>query len=212
MAIVQRRIREKEIRRQQILNAAREVFFENGFEKTTIEEIAKRTELSKGAIYLYFQSKEEIYITLMHEGSRILHDMLKAVAGLDLPADSLLRRLGRAYLEFYEIHRGYFRMLFLYSVFPDIEKKISPELCVSCERLANESLSLVAGVIEKGVKDGLFRPCNSMDFAVLVWTAQNGIILLGERGDKEFLKIDPTVEKLQDLFLESMISSLKAGR
>jgi AcrR family transcriptional regulator len=212
MAVAQRRIREKEVRRQQILEAAREVFFLKGFENATIEDIAQKTELSKGAIYLYFPSKEEIYFTLMHEGSLILQEMLKKAADADLPADTLLRRMGQAYLRFYEQYPGFFRMLFLYYMSPSREQKVSRELCDSCERDAKESLSLVAGVVDKGIRDGLFRACNPVDFAIMLWTCQNGMILLGERGDAEFLKLDSPVERLHDLFIESMIVSLKAGR
>ena len=212
MAVAQRRVREKEARKQQILDAARDVFFERGFENTTIEEIADRTELSKGTIYLYFPSKEEIYYTLMHLGSRILHEMLLRAVKADLPADTLLRRLGRAYFEFYEKYPGYFRMLFLYYISPDVDQKISRELCDFCQGDAAESLALVSGVVEKGNQQGLFRQCNPVDFALLLWSCQNGIILLGERGDKEFLDIKVSIEKLHDTFLESMIVSLKSGR
>jgi AcrR family transcriptional regulator len=212
MTVADRRLREKEQRRQQILAAARDIFFKKGFEGTTIEEIAAGAELSKGALYLYFASKEEIYITLMHEGSRILHDMLQKAGQSDLPADTLLRRVGRAYLKFYEQYPEYFRMLFLYYITPGVDKKISDELRESCRSDAKDSLSLVASLVEKGIRDKIFRPCNPGDFAVLLWTCQNGIILLGERGDPEFLKLNITIEKLHDLYLESMIVSLKAGR
>src|SRR4051794_36597959 len=113
MAVADRRIREKEARRQQILEAARSVFFEKGFDSATIEEIAQRTELSKGAIYLYFPSKEELYFTLMHQGTQILYDMIAKASRGNLPADTLLRRLGHAYLDFYVQYPGFFRMLFL---------------------------------------------------------------------------------------------------
>src|SRR5262245_10107384 len=109
MAVAERRLREKEARRQQILDAARDLFFQQGFDSTTIEEIAERTELSKGAIYLHFPSKEEIYITLMLEGSEILFEMMKESVSGDLPADTLLRRLGQSYFRFYREYTGYFR-------------------------------------------------------------------------------------------------------
>ena len=68
MPVLERRQREKEARRQQILDAARDLFFDRGFEGTTIDEIAQRTEISKGAVYLHFPSKEEIYFTLPRPG------------------------------------------------------------------------------------------------------------------------------------------------
>jgi len=212
MAVAERRLREKEARRQQILDSARDLFFQKGFESTTIEEIADRTELSKGAIYLHFPSKEEIYITLMLEGSQILYEMLRESATADLPADTLLRRLSQAYFRFYREYTGYFRMLFLYLSSAEVHKKITSELCDRCESSAKECLNLVAAIIQKGIDQGLFRPCNAWEYAVMTWTCKNGIILLGERGDDEVLQLGTSVEKLQDLFVETMISSLKAGR
>ena len=212
MAVAERRKREKEARRAQILDAARDLFFAKGFDSTTVEEIASRTELSKGAIYLHFPSKEEIYITLMLEGSQILGQMLRESVVPDLPADTLLRRLGHAYYRFYREYTGYFRMLFLYYSSLAIHQKITTNLCDRCETSAKESLMLVASVVEKGVEQGIFRPCNPWEVAIMLWTCQNGVILLGERGDDQVLQLGTTIEKVHDLFMESMIVSLKAGR
>ncbi len=60
MGLEERRRREKENRRAAILKAARKLFFEKGFKPVTVESIAHKGELSKGSIYLYFNSKEEI--------------------------------------------------------------------------------------------------------------------------------------------------------
>jgi AcrR family transcriptional regulator len=212
MAVAARRLREKEARRQQILDAARDLFFQQGFESTTIEEIAERTELSKGAIYLHFPSKEEIYITLMLEGSQILYEMLRESVSVDLPADTLLRRLGQSYFRFYREYTGYFRMLFLYLSSVEVHQKITQELCDRCEATAKQSLNLVSNIIQKGIDHGLFRPCNSWEYALMTWTCMNGIILLGERGDDQVLQLGTSVEKLHDLYVETMISSLKTGR
>lgn len=212
MSIAERRVREKEARRQQILDAAREVFLAKGFQETTIEEIAEKTELSKGTIYLYFQSKEEIYISLMLEGSQILYGMLKVATEADLPADTLLRRLGRAYLQFYQDYTQYFRMLFLYYSSAALHEKISETLGEKCEKQAKQSLDLVAGVVQKGIEDGIFKPCNPWEMAIVLWSCQNGMVLLGERGDDQVLQLGTSLEKIHDLFVESMITSLKSGR
>jgi AcrR family transcriptional regulator len=212
MGVAARRTREKEARKVQILDAARELFFTRGFEGTTVEDIAEQTELSKGAIYLYFPSKEEIYVSIMHEGSKILHEMLTRAASANLPADTLLRRLGHMYYRFYREYPGYFRMLFLYYSSPEMTRKVTPELCKECEIQAKDSLGLVAEIIQKGIKSKMFKPCNPWEFAVMTWTCQNGVILLEERGDDQLLNLNTTVEKLLDLFLESVITSLKTGR
>lgn len=212
MAVAQRRIREKEVRKRQILDAAREVFFEKGFEGATIDDIARRTELSKGAIYLYFPSKEEIYITLMEEGSEILYHMLEQSVQVNLPADTLLRRLGHAYYGFYQEYPQYFRMMFLFYSSTELTGKISTDLHCRCEERAKRSLALVAQIVQRGIDEKLFRVCDPWEMAILTWSCLNGIILLGEKREHEQLNLNTSIERIHDLFLESMLVSLKAGR
>jgi len=65
MAVKDRKEREREARRSQILQAALDVFSEKGYEKTTMDEIAERAELSKGILYYYFQNKEDLFYELI---------------------------------------------------------------------------------------------------------------------------------------------------
>ena len=64
MGIQERKQRERERRRQQIIVAAKRVFSERGFSKTTMEDIAREAELSPGTLYLYFKNKDELYASL----------------------------------------------------------------------------------------------------------------------------------------------------
>jgi AcrR family transcriptional regulator len=72
MGIKERKEREKERRRQQIMVAAKRVFSNKSFNKATMEDIAREAELSPGTIYLYFKNKEELFASL---SLRILHFM-----------------------------------------------------------------------------------------------------------------------------------------
>ena len=68
MGIAERREREKDLqqkmRRKQILDAAKRLFYEKGFSAATIEDIAQEAELSPAAIYLYFKNKDDLYASL----------------------------------------------------------------------------------------------------------------------------------------------------
>ena len=64
MGIQERKQRERERRRQQIIVAAKRVFSEKGFSKSTMEDIAREAELSPGTLYLYFKNKDELYASL----------------------------------------------------------------------------------------------------------------------------------------------------
>lgn len=81
-------------RRRQILDAALAAFSENGFHQTALSDIQRRSGLSRGALYLYFQSKDEIIAALAvdrHEQEAALH---AAALGSDAPLDGLKRLLG----------------------------------------------------------------------------------------------------------------------
>jgi len=72
-----RRLREKEQRYNTILKAAETLFAQKGYHQTSIEEIADLAEVSTGAVYIYFKSKEDLLITLMQE---IGHQLRKLLA------------------------------------------------------------------------------------------------------------------------------------
>jgi len=65
MGIKERKERERAARKQAILQAAIKVFSQKGYDRTNMEEIAKEAELSKGIIYYYFASKEELFKELV---------------------------------------------------------------------------------------------------------------------------------------------------
>jgi AcrR family transcriptional regulator len=76
MGITERRERERAERQRAILDTARELFFERGYDAVTMSQIAAAAELGKGTLYSYFDAKESIYIALMREGVAILRCMI----------------------------------------------------------------------------------------------------------------------------------------
>ncbi len=66
----------KENRKSEILEAAREVFLEKGFSKTTMEDVIARTTLSKGGVYHYYSNTHEMIIDLCMEGNRYRMDIM----------------------------------------------------------------------------------------------------------------------------------------
>ena len=63
----ERKAQERQARRRRIQQAAREVFAQRGYAGASIEQIARHAQLSVGAIYLYFRSKEDLYVSLLEE-------------------------------------------------------------------------------------------------------------------------------------------------
>ena len=100
MGLKERRQREKNARRRQIIDAARSLLFEKGLPATSINQIAKRAELGVGTIYFYYQNKEELFAALQEEGLDLLLNDLREAYAEEEDSPARLRAAARAYLTF----------------------------------------------------------------------------------------------------------------
>lgn len=204
-----RREREKEERRQSILKAARSAFFEEGFHRATVDTVAERAEVSKGTVYLYFDSKETLLAALLLEGLSTLVDQLAAASSSDseLPADARLRLIGEVYLRFFQEEPQYFRLLmamdrgrFLDSVDPTIYQQVL--------EASLQGLNLVVEAIERGIKDGLFTCCDARQGAATLWATLNGVLELMAHPLRQEMVGIPT-EELYRIAMETIIRGLQ---
>lgn len=77
MTLAERRQREKDQRRESIINAASGLFFKKGYDKVTMDDIASEAELSKATLYTYFKDKESIFFAVVNQGSKIFDSLIK---------------------------------------------------------------------------------------------------------------------------------------
>lgn len=90
----------KRANRRAILDAARQVFGELGFEAATVRDIIRRTSLSVGAFYNYYKAKEEVYEALAADGARRFKPILRTEYEKATDFDSFLRAAISAYFRF----------------------------------------------------------------------------------------------------------------
>jgi len=86
--------------RQAILDAAREVFGELGYETATVRDIIRRTGLAAGTFYNYYRSKEEVFAALADEGAARFAPILKAIRAQSSDFERFVQRALEAYFEF----------------------------------------------------------------------------------------------------------------
>ncbi len=86
-------------KRQQIMDGARRVFLEHGFDGASIGDIVRAAGVSKGTIYAYFPSKEKLFATLVIEDRRKQAEVLFVLDEDDQDVARVLRRLGMSFLE-----------------------------------------------------------------------------------------------------------------
>lgn len=205
-----RRAGERQARRKTILDAAQEVFFEKGLMAATVDEIAARSGLAKGTIYLYFRSKEEIYASLMVEGTLLLKEAMEKAVRPALSAERLLERLQKVYAGFYRRHPAYFRILFL-SSHPEIQAKVSEEMAERCMESGTACLDVVSGVIRRGMAAGEFRKVDPWGTAVILWAMVNGVILIYDQDPRHPEWIGLTLETLLKKGLDLSLRGIRAG-
>ena len=119
-------IREKKKRetRKAIMQAAVQLFSEKGFEKTSIEELARKANIGKGTVYSYFQTKSDILHAFCEDELDSLHHELTTNANQDI---SLLEQMVSVYMsEFHHIteNREFARIFMQQTAFPrDVDLK-----------------------------------------------------------------------------------------
>jgi len=113
MAISDRKKREKEQRKQSIIDAAEKLFFEKGYDNVTMNDIAKEVELNRATIYLYFENKEAVCFAVILQGVRILNGMAKNQVKRATYTQKI-NALGRAYDVFFNLYPQYIQV---YSLF-----------------------------------------------------------------------------------------------
>nr|WP_319537834.1 TetR/AcrR family transcriptional regulator [uncultured Methanospirillum sp.] len=114
MGIAERRKREKEQRRTDILDAAQKLFFSRSFEDVSMDEIAREVELNKATLYLYFKNKEDLYATIVLRGIEILKAKYTQCMDTDAPGIVKVALMGQAFFEFSQEHPDYLRMIHFY--------------------------------------------------------------------------------------------------
>jgi AcrR family transcriptional regulator len=97
---VGKREQTKVANRQAILDAAREVFGELGYETATVRDIIRRTGLAAGTFYNYYRSKEEVFAALADDGARRFGPILKGLRGQGYSFETFVERAIGAYFDF----------------------------------------------------------------------------------------------------------------
>ncbi len=149
--------RRKDARPEEIIAAALEEFAERGFALTRLENVARRAGVTKGTIYLYFNSKEALFKAVVRE---TIVPVIAEGEGLAQTHTGSARDL------FEQLVRKYWHLLGETSAIaiPKLmmaEAANFPELTrFYYEEVVTRGHRLMAGVIERGIKSGEFRPVN----------------------------------------------------
>ncbi len=203
MGILERKERDKQEMRLMILEAAKEVFIEEGFEKASIRVIAERIEYSPATIYLYFKDKNELFHEIHEMGfDKLLEEMTVAIEGITDPIDELRAR-GFAYMKFAFQNPEMYDLMFILNAPMDTLKEEEDW------HSGHKCFMLLCESIQKGIESNQLKFSNIEIAAMSIWSFMHGMVSLKIRNRFKKFNEQSDVDLLMTASLEQMIELVK---
>lgn len=194
MGVAERREREREHLRSQIVEAARDLLSEQGLDGLSMRAIAERIEYSPATIYLYFKDKDELIGEVVQTGFDVLGESIVRElhrVGETAGAADQYRAMGRAYARFAIENTSYFRVMF----------ELPSTAQFDCEAHAcGVGFDGMVAVVGRAVEEGQFGAVDPRRTALFGWGLVHGLTTLylaGHLGD-EVVGADAFIELIED--------------
>ena len=158
-------------RRDEILKAATDLFSEKGYHEVTMEEIAEEMGVSKGTIYNYFSSKENLYLEILKESFEAIEALLHGEVENSDPAPLKLRKLLATIFTFYR------RNLKVLRILSRDETHLLKEHFELTEKWRTQRVRLYERIIEKGIDEGSFVRQNPRLRALMLYGAVGAVMV-----------------------------------
>jgi AcrR family transcriptional regulator len=202
MGILERKERDKQEMRLKILETAKQIFIEEGFEKASIRAIADRIEYSPATIYLYFKDKNELFFSVHEMGfEKLILEMTNAIEGITDPVEELRVR-GYAYMKFAFQNPEMYDLMFIQNAPMESMKDSEVWTC------GHRCFMLMCETIERCIENKAIRISNLYIAAMSIWSFMHGLVSLKIRN--RFQKFEGAeLQALMNESVEQMVQLLK---
>ena len=186
--------------RTRILNTAQEVFIRYGYGKATMDDIAREMGKGKSSIYYYFTSKEDIFKEVI--GKELLSMKTRIYNEVSKQEDA------REKLKVYVVERmhGLKSLKDLYNVLRTEFTAQRDYIDQTRQQTDQEEINIVTGILDKGVKDGIFHLEDTVLTSIAIVTALKGMeipLLITETGGDNLL--EQRLDRLLDVLFFGII-------
>lgn len=210
MGILERKEREKLQRRQEIIDAAEKVFISKGFTNSTMDDIASEAELSKGTLYLYFKSKEELFKVFVHRAILKLQELF--VHNISEKDNGILKveAIGESYIQFYFDYPFYYQAL-MFEESQIVSEKSDDEISKEIINTKIKTNKILVDTIIEGINDGSISPdLDPIKTSLVLWGESLGVLqLVTLKGDIICKEMDCSTEDLIEYFFEFTYRALR---
>jgi len=211
----ERKAQERQARRRRIQEAARTVFAERGYAGASIELIARAAQLSVGAIYLYFRSKEDLYVSLI-EDTLTMFDVEMAQVRTQVEASRRLRETWSILIRWAEKDAEgprIFRLLAQPAIRPQLSDEVVAAVSAGIARIQDH----IGACVADGIHAGLYRQVNAREIADLAWSSLLGSLdaaemqtSLGLAGEPLAARTDRALDLIESALAPQVAATLRA--
>ena len=202
MGVKSRREREKENLRQEILDAAREMFANEGYQNVSMRKIAEKIEYSPTTIYLYFKDKSDLLHQICEETFARLGQRLSEIADDEPDALQSLRKGLRAYIEFGLEHPNHYEVTFM----TPLTENVGSDNHSFEGSLGQRAFGFLNKGVSEAIATGKLKTGDVDLISQTLWAGVHGLTSL-LIGHSKFPFVER--EKLIDSLLDTMLEGLK---
>lgn len=169
MGTAERKEREKHEMREMILDAAKKLFIQEGFEHVTIRRIAEEIEYSPATVYLYFTDKDTILCALQEVGFRELYKRQQILNAIKHPAEKL-RACGKIYIDFAMENQELYDLMFIMRA--PMKAFDSP----ADWNLGRDTYEVLQTIITDCITQGFLKAPNAQIACFSMWALMHGVV------------------------------------
>jgi len=186
-------------RKGQIINAAEDVFTKKGFNEARMDDIAEETGLSKGTLYLYFKSKDDLIIAILDRMFRREFKQLENLTQDDLSAIEAIWKITDLFTKDILSWLRLIPIVYQFLALAFRNKYVQKAL----KKYINNYLDMLTPIIQRGIDSGEFRKVDAREVAVAMSAMIEGTLLLWVY-DKSIIEPNYHIRSGMKLLLEGV--------
>jgi AcrR family transcriptional regulator len=185
MRKAKREVKAKDVREEEIQEAAKELFYEKGYFGSTMESIAKKGNIAKGTIYRYYKNKDDLYISLMIPGTQKIHDNLllleeEIINNKLLTCREIIHGILECYYNVYLDDPDSIRIVAMFQT-TGLFRKISRDTAVRLNRIAKKINVIIRRILVQGKHYNIIKSeVDEVTLPDIIFSLFSGIIQVEE--------------------------------
>lgn len=195
MATSERRKKQIAQMKSTILEAAGQLFNDNGYKETTLRKIADTIDYNPATIYNYYGNKEEIFFALQERAFSKFYEEFIPLYNTDLIGLDRLKMMGETYINFALRNPLDYELMFIMKSPMNAAERLDPEW-----KIGEKNYELLKQVIQEGITEKSFYVENVEATAFMIWSTMHGLASLFIMDRMQMIEEDKRTELLSEAF------------